>query len=326
MQRQAVITGWWLVSALLAAQAGCTWIERRHGVDRARLTPQQAAQIQQISVDAQAAIDRRDYERARVELLQLANQAPGSAEALQRLGGVLMLEGRFDDAEACFRSALKHDPNYVQALIGLGEAEAERGDRESALKRFETAIEIDPYRSHAHFCKGRLLDAMGQPDQALAEYFRALEFDSNNPEISLRIAAIQLARNQPDQALARLDQAVELAAGNAEARLLRGQAYLALGYIPQAIVDLHSAATQMPDQPQVYYYLALAFEADRKPAEALRAAQQALRLAPEDPGARGLTERLALAVTAPGTTKRIGYPSPANGSDSQEAPPAEPAR
>ncbi len=183
--------------------------------------------------------------------------------------------------------ALKCDPDYVQALIGLGEAEAMLGDRASALKRFETAIEIDPYRPHAHFCKGRLLEATGQTDQAMAEYFRALEFDPNNAETSLRIAALQLARNQPDQALARLDQVVELAAQNAEARLVRGRAYLALGYIPQAIADLRSAATQMPDQPQVHYYLALALEADRKPAEALGAAQQALRLAPDDPAPAG---------------------------------------
>jgi tetratricopeptide (TPR) repeat protein len=324
MRRRAVIAGWGIFCCLLTAQAGCSWIGLRHDVNRPKPTREQAAQIQQISEDAQAAIDRGDYERARVELLQLASQAPGSAEALQRLGGVLMLEKRFDDAEACFRSALKCDPDYVQALIGLGEAEAQRGDRASALKRFETAIEIDPYRPHAHFCKGRLLEAMAQPDQALAEYFRALEFDSNNPEISLRIAAIQLERNQPDQALARLDQVVELAAWNAEARLFRGQAYLALGHIPQAIADLHSATTQMPDQPQVYYYLALAFEADHKPAEALRSAQQALRLAPDDPSARGLTQRLALAVAAPGTTKRIANPVPT--SHSQEEPPADPAR
>ena len=194
MRCRAMIAGWGISCCLLAAQAGCNWIGLRHDVDRARPTREQAEQIQQISEDAQLAIDRHDYERARVELLQLATQAPGSAEAFQRLGGVLLLEGRVNEAAACFHSALKCDPDYVQALIGLGEAEAQRGDHASALKRFETAIEIDPYRPHAHFCKGHLLEATGQTDQALAEYFRALEFDPNNAEISLRIAAIQLAR------------------------------------------------------------------------------------------------------------------------------------
>jgi tetratricopeptide (TPR) repeat protein len=330
MRRPAVIARWGFLFWLIAAQAGCRWIGLRHDFDRGKATPEEAAQIQQISQDAQGAIDRGDYERARVELLQLATQAPESAEALQRLGSVLMLEERLDEAEACFRSALKCDPDYVLALIGLGEAEAQRGDHAGALKRFETAIEIDPYRSHAHLCKGRVLEAMGQSDQALAEYFRALESDSNNPETSLRIAAIQLARNQPDQALARLDQVVELAAENAEARRFRGQAYLALGHIPQAIDDLRFAAAKMPDQPQLFYQLALAFEADHKPAEALQAAQHALRLAPFDPAARGLTQRLALAPSTStlGVAKRVSNPGTSHASRNriQQAPPIEPAR
>jgi tetratricopeptide (TPR) repeat protein len=326
MRRQAVIAGWGLLAGLFSAQAGCSWIGLRRDVDHVKPTREQTAQVQQISADAQAAIDRHDYERARVELLQLASQAPESPEAIQRLGAVLMLEGRFEEAEACFRSALKCDPDYVLALIGLGEAEAQRGDRTAALKRFETAIEIDPYRPHAHFSKGRLLEAMGQPEGALAEYFRALEFDSNNPEIGLRIAAIQLARNQPDQALARLDQVVELAAENAEARIYRSQAHLAIGHNAQAIDDLRFAAAQIPHEPRVHYYLALALEADHNPAEALRAAQNASRLAPDDPGARGLTQRLALAVTRPGTTKRISNPVSGSPRRNPADPPAQPAR
>jgi tetratricopeptide (TPR) repeat protein len=328
MRRLAVIAGWGLLSWLITAQAGCSGIGVRHDVSRAKLTPEEIAQVRQISEDAQGAIDRHDYERARIELLQLANQAPESAEALQRLGAVFMLEKRFGDAETCFRSALKSDPDYVLALIGLGQTEAQRGDYASALKRFETAIEIDPYQSYAHLCTGRLLEVVGHVDQALAQYFRALEFDPNNPETSLRIAAIQLGQSQPEQALARLDQVVELAADNAEAHFLRGQAYLALGHTSQAVDDLRFAAAHIRDQPQVLCHLALALEADHKPAEALRTAQRALNLAPGDPGARGLTERLALAVENPGITKRVSNQgaSPANRNRIQQAPLVEQAR
>ena len=111
------------------------------------------------------------------------------------------VEGRLAEAEAYFQAALERDPDYVEALIGLGQVEAQRGDVLAAIKRFETAIEIDPHRSKAHNSLGRLLEAMGNTDEALAEYFRALEFEPNNAGVSLRIAAIQLARKQPDQAL-----------------------------------------------------------------------------------------------------------------------------
>ena len=107
---------------------------------------------------------------------------------------VLQLEGRLPEAETCFRAALQRDPDYVEALIGLGQVEAIRGDVAPALKHFETAIEIDPHLPKAHCSLGHLLQSQGKTDEALAEYFRALEFEPNNIEVSLNVAAIQLAQ------------------------------------------------------------------------------------------------------------------------------------
>ena len=206
--------------SLLAASAGCSWSGARRGGHHDAPTAEQSARTQQISERAQAAIDRGDLEQAKTELLQLAAQIPGSAEIHQRLGKVLMLQGRLNEAESCFRRALQLDPDFVGALIGLGTVENAKGDTQSALKRFESAVEIEPHDAEAHFACARQLEAMGRTDDALAAYFRTLEFNPLHPEVSQRIGAIQLARNQPDQALARLDQAVDLAPENAEVRLL----------------------------------------------------------------------------------------------------------
>jgi tetratricopeptide (TPR) repeat protein len=319
MRRQASNAGWGLSLWLLLAQAGCSWIGLRRDIDHGVLSPVQAAQNQQISEHAQEAIDRGDYEQARCELLRLATQVPASAEAQQRLGMVLQLEDRLPEAEACFRTALERDPDYVEALIGLGQVEALRGEEALALKHFETAIEIDPHRPRAHFSLGRLLESLGRPDEALAEYFRALEFESNNAEVILRIATIQMARNQPDQALSRLDQVVELAPENGHARDLRGRAHLTLRHFTQAIEDFRAAANRFPGRADIYFHLALAFEADHKPADALRATEQALRLAPDFAEARGLSHRLALAV-APAGKARL------RSNVGQAEAPAEPAR
>ena len=110
MRRRAFIAGWGLLLWLLSAQAGCSWIGLRRDLDHGASTPEQAARNQQISEHAQEAIDRGDYEQARLELLQLATQVPASAEAQQRLGMVLQLEGRLPEAEACFRAALNATP------------------------------------------------------------------------------------------------------------------------------------------------------------------------------------------------------------------------
>ncbi len=293
MRRRAVITAWRLLTGLaLASTAGCGWLGVRPRDDRLPPTPQQVERIQQISERAQAAIDKGEYESARVDLLQLVNEEPDSAEALQRLGNVLLLEGRDSEAEACYRSALARDHDYVEALIGLGDVEARRGDSASALKRFESAIAIDPHRPKAHFSMGRVLEAMGQTDDALAAYFRALESDANNGEVIIRIAAIQLARSQPDQALSRLDQVIELSPLDGEARELRGLAHFKLHHLQEAIADFRAAAQRLPERVDVFYHLALALEADNKRTDALRAAEQAVRLAPADASVRDLSERL----------------------------------
>jgi tetratricopeptide (TPR) repeat protein len=303
MRRRAYPARWLALLWLLAAQAGCSRIGVRHGLDRGEATPEQAARNQQISEHAQEAIDRGDLEQARLELLRLTTQVPASAEAQQRLGMVLQLEGRLPEAESCFRAALQRDPDYVEALIGLGQVEALRGDDASALKHIETAIEIDPHRPKAHSCLGQLLEAHGKTDEALAEYFRTTELEPNNAEVGLAIANIQLARRQPDQALSRLDQVVELAPENGEARDLRGRAHLTLRHFAQASADFVAAAKRFPNRADIYYNLALALEADQKPAEALRAIELTLRLAPDFAEARGLSHRLALA-SKPGNKVR----------------------
>jgi tetratricopeptide (TPR) repeat protein len=292
MRRGSPIKTWCVGLLVLSATAGCTWPGTRRDRPQAPPTPEQAARAQQLSERAQESIDRGDLEQAKVELLQLVAETPRSAEAHQRLGKVLKLQGRLNEAETCFRRALELDPDYVGALIGLGNIEAARGDLASALRRYDMAVEIEPHDAEAHFAQAQVLEAMNRTDPALAAYFRTLEFNPLHRQASVRIGAIQLARDQPDQALARLEQAVDLSPEDGEVRLLRGRAYLALRHFPEAVADFRAAARHLASRPDVYYQLALALEAANRPDDALKAAEQALRLAPDYADARDLTRKL----------------------------------
>jgi tetratricopeptide (TPR) repeat protein len=287
-------------------------------------TVEEAAQAQQIIEHAQTAIDSGDISTAEAALSAQVARTPASAVAQQRLGTVYLLERRLADAKACFSRALKLDPDYVDALIGLGRVETEEGDAEAARKRFETAIEIDPNRSQAHFALGSVLQIMGRTDAALAEFFRTLEGEPNHADASRCIAAIQLTKNQPEQALSRLNQVLEMTADDGEARFLRGRAQLAIGNTALAVADLNGAIQRIPGRADIYYHLALALEADHKPADALRAAKNALRLAPDFALAQGLSNRLALAM-APIGTPRAAPRTSARGNSEKEGP-ADPLR
>ena len=291
MRRWAMIARLGFSLLLLLSESGCGWLSFRRREPQA-LRPQEMARLQQLSEQAQSAIDHGDLQTAQLALQQLLVLDPQSADATLRLGKVLQLQERFAEAEGCFKRALELGRDYPEALIGLGQMEARRGDVDSALRRLHSAIELDPNQPEAHLEQGRILESLGRVDEAIAAYFRASELQPNHPEITLRIGAIQLAQSQAEQALVRLDQAVELAPENVEARLLRGRANLQLQRMADAIDDLRFATSHLPDRPETHYYLALALEADNKRSEALRSAEKALKLAPDYTGARDLTTRL----------------------------------
>lgn len=272
--------------------AGC--VASRSGASSAGPSPEQLALRRDLSREAQAAIDRRDWPAALDALGRLAAAEPRSAEVHHRLGSVWQAQGRPDYAEHAYRKALELDPDYAAALVGLGQVEAQLGRLVGSLEHLDLAIELDPARGEAHLARGQTLEALGRSDEALAAYFRALEFEPTSTAAMLRVATVQLAYGRSEQALARLDQILELTPDDPEARWRRGRAYLALGRPDRAVEDLRKASLRWPDRPDVYYDLALALSATQPPQAdaAIQAAEHARQLAPGWAQARELSERL----------------------------------
>ena len=91
---------------------------------------------------------------------RLVAEAPQSPEAYNRLGKVHQLQGRPVEAESAYRRALDLDPEYIGALIGLGEVEADAGRLDSAYGRFDLAVEIDPRAAEGQYGLGRVLELL----------------------------------------------------------------------------------------------------------------------------------------------------------------------
>jgi tetratricopeptide (TPR) repeat protein len=284
MRRGAVIA-----VGLAGLAHGCAGLPRR--ADRPP-TPERAAAMQATSQAAQDAFDHNDWPRAQAQLELLAAEAPRSAEVHNRLGRVLLAEGRTTEAAAAFRIALAIDTEYVDALIGLGQTALATGNFQDALRYVDQAIELEPTRPEANLARGRALEAVGRPGDAQAAYFRALEADSTLAPASLRISALQLDQGRFDQVLARLDGVVELTPEDPEARFLRGRAHLALRETALALEDLTFASKRLPNRPEVFYSLALALDASQKSGDALKAAERASTLAPGWAEARELSAKL----------------------------------
>ncbi len=287
MGRRAVIAGWCVA---LGCLPGCVGARLRR--EKAEEMTAAASERQELRVAATAAIDRGDYVQARADLVRWAARSARSAEPHFLLGKVLQLQDDLPEAEASYRRALAIEPQYVGALIGLGQVDARLDRPEAALRRFETAIEVDPRQPEAHFARGRVLERLGRADDALDAYFRTLELNPASAPAMVRVAALQLGQGQPDQALVRLDQASEIAPDDGEVRYQRGLVHLAKKEARPAVDDFRFAAERLGDRPDVLLGLALALEADRDPAQARLVADKALRLQPDSAVARDLSRRL----------------------------------
>ena len=288
MRQRAVIAGWCCLAAL-GAVPGCAAARQRR--DQAAETTATASVRQELSQAATAAMDRGDFALARSDLESLVEQTPRSAELHYRLGKVLQFQGDLGSATDSYRKALAIEPEYVGALVGLGQVDARLNRFGEALCRFDTAIEVDPHQPDAHFARGQALESLGRPDDALAAYFRALELNPSSAPALARVATLQLDAGHPDQALVRLDRANEVAPDDAEIRFRRGLAHLKLNHPKLAVQDLAFASAKLDHRADVFLALAQALEADRQPAKARLAAERALTLEPSSTAARDLTER-----------------------------------
>ena len=97
-----------------------------------------------------------------------------------------------------FKAALTIDPDYSNAMAGLGDAYAQKGSwssgqenyLDSAIQFSKEAISIDPDLSEGHKALGLAYQYQGKVDSALKEYKMAIKLDPNNDMASNNIGMI----------------------------------------------------------------------------------------------------------------------------------------
>ncbi len=98
------------------------------------------------------ALDQRDYTPEDHErVARLAAQHPGSPYLHFALGWLARRAGDLDGAETAYRRSLELWPNNGQALNNLGNLLAMQGRFDDALKSFQSATQVDPRNAAAFF-------------------------------------------------------------------------------------------------------------------------------------------------------------------------------
>ena len=154
--------------------------------------------------------ERGDLSKARIYLLQAAEQAPRSPMILNNLGNVYLQAGEFTEAAACYEKTLQFDPQLNQANYNLGQAYAQLGKIADALGYYEKSVQQQPHFFSAWFNLGKMEMALGHCHKAIAGFRKALKLQ---PESTLTLHALGSAlalEGQSDEAINCYEKLLEL--------------------------------------------------------------------------------------------------------------------
>ena len=99
---------------------------------------------------------------------------PSDTDRHYDLGNALRAQGKWDEAIACYRSAIAIEPDHVNAHHDLGDALYHRGELREAAASYRNALLIKPDAADLHYNLGGALRDLGELGDAITCYRRAI--------------------------------------------------------------------------------------------------------------------------------------------------------
>lgn len=144
----------------------------------------------------------------KMEAVQRVTHGQSNPQAFYQLGRYYHGQTRYELALEAYRQAVSLQPQYVEALTGMGVVHAMLGQYDDALRVLKAAASIDPASVTAHNNLGYIYWLLNEREEALAAYRQALKLDPLNARArdNLRLAmkdavkAPAVASTQPETA------------------------------------------------------------------------------------------------------------------------------
>ncbi|MGA7155337.1 MAG: protein kinase [Acidobacteriaceae bacterium] len=180
------------------------------------------------------------------------------------------------------KSAIKLDPNLVDAHLGLASFYRQTGDDDGAAREMSKALALDPSNAHTLTYQGDFYASANKWDKAEETFHRVLELRPNYWLAHNEWGAVLEDQGKYPEALTEFRAASLIAPGNAFALRNVGHAYLRLGKLPEALGCL-SKSYKMNQDDTAAIALAEAYRLQQKYPEAISYGEMAVKLDPNEP-------------------------------------------
>ena len=203
---------------------------------------------------------------------RLAGLFYNRARALQELG-------RLEEALPAFEAALREQPDYPEALNGLGNVLCDLRRHSEALDAYDRVLQQRPEHLGALINRSNVRRTLGRFEDALLDCDAAVRFHPGSADAHLSRA--QLLASEParrDEALAEFDMANDLRPGDPAVLFGGADLLLVAGHFEGALVAFDAARAAGADAAEVLNKRGLALYFLDRMQEALHAFEAAVTL------------------------------------------------
>ena len=250
----------------------------------------------QISLKGIEAMEQGRWEEAEALFASAIETYPADERAHRRYAELLWRRGERDNAilhmERCIRLS-GGDPNL---RVRLGEMHLSYGNTGLAQRQSKRAILGNRDSPAAWALRGDVLRRQGKLGEAMVSYHRALSFQEHYPHVQTALAEIYQQRRRPRRVLSTLDSLVaSQAKGKIPQRVLylQGLAFKELQRYDDSIASLAAAAERGEPHVDLLYHLSEAKLLSGDAANARLVLQAALARAPDHGPSRELEARIS---------------------------------
>lgn len=199
------------------------------------------------------------------------------------LGNTYKEMGYFGEALTEYKTALKLDPANADTHNNLGIVYIGTEQFDKAINEFDTAVQLNPKLANVHNNLGIAYAKKGNLERAVNELNEAVARGFDNADVHNNLAGIYLTKGSTDNAITELKLALKFNPVDSNAHCNLGNAYMSKNFVDEAISEFKEAVKHNPTDGEIYYYLGNAFYRKGQYSEAVDFLYQSVRYQPNNP-------------------------------------------
>lgn len=228
------------------------------------------------------AFQARDLAKAEKILQQIRKSSPDIFDVEHLLGVIMLIQGRFADAEIHLRAAVGLNGNSDEALSNYGYALKSMNRPEEALAYFTRALAVNPRNPLSYHNRGTILaeSARNYPE-AIDQFDKAIVYNPNFADAYASKGSCLEKLGRHEEALTAYDKALSIRPDLEAAWLGRGNALRNLRRYDEAFATYDKVLAAKPDFANAWVGRGDVFTDLKRQDDALAAYDKALSIKPD---------------------------------------------